>query len=42
MAALPEYMAKKGVFQEADLLVNVDGVGVADGFLMRAGWQPEL
>lgn len=41
MAALPEYMAKKGVFQEADLLVNIGGVGVADGFLMRASWQFE-
>lgn len=35
MATLPEYMAKKGAFHEADILVNIDGVGVADGFLMR-------
>ncbi len=35
VAATPDYMVKKGVFEEAFLMAEVDGVSVADGFLMR-------
>ena len=34
MAFLPEYMITKGVFQEAILTVKLDGVLVANGFLV--------
>lgn len=33
IASLPEYMIRKGVFKEALVLVEIDGVRVADGFL---------
>lgn len=33
MAIIPQYMIKKGVFKEALVLVELDGVKVADGFL---------
>lgn len=33
MAAIPNYMVRKGVFKEAVVLVEIDGVRVADGFL---------
>ena len=36
MAKIPEYMITKGVFREAVLLVEVDGISVADGFLMQS------
>ena len=34
MAIIPEHMIRKGVFQEALVMVEVDDVSVADGFLM--------
>ena len=34
MTRIPEYMIRKGIFQEALVMVEVDGVSVADGFLM--------
>ena len=34
MAIIPEHMIKKGVFREALVMVEVDDVSVADGFLM--------
>ena len=33
MASLPGYMIRKGVFKEALVLIEIDGVRVADGFL---------
>ena len=33
MAVIPEYMIRKGRFEEAYALLDVDGVRVADGFL---------
>ena len=35
MATIPRYMIMKGVFKEELLLVEIDGVRVADGFLER-------
>lgn len=34
MAFLPEYMITKGVFKEAILTVKIDGVLLANGFLV--------
>ena len=34
MATIPKYMIKKGVFQEAFVTVEVDGVSVADGCMI--------
>ena len=33
MAVIPQHMIRKGVFREAVLLIEIDGVRVADGFL---------
>lgn len=33
MATIPQYMIRKGAFKEAAVLVEIDGVRVADGFL---------
>ena len=35
MAAIPDYMIKKGVFREGLFLIEVDGVRVADAFLEK-------
>ncbi len=37
MASIPQYMIRKGVFKEALLFVEIDGVRVADGFLGGKG-----
>ena len=34
MSLIPNYMIRKGVFQEAVILVELDGLSIADGFLM--------
>ena len=35
MASIPDFLIKKGLFQELLLLVDVDGVRVAEGFLKK-------
>ena len=34
MVVLPQFMVRKGAFQEAVILVELDGISVADGFLL--------
>ena len=34
MAILPQFMVRKGAFQEAVILVELDGISIADGFLL--------
>lgn len=33
MALIPRYMIRKGVFKEASVMLDVDGVSIAAGFL---------
>lgn len=36
MAIIPQFMVRKGAFQEAVILVELDGLSIADGYLMES------